>query len=93
MQDYLRGEVLEQLHYAWRDAALGAPNEAQRHISEVLDLLDYTITQHSEPAVAVEKARGYLEDAREAVAQSDALGVILALVAALQELEQRPENQ
>lgn len=92
MLDSVRGEALEQLHHAWRDAALGAPDQAQRHICEVLDLLDYSVAQHFESSVSVQAARGYIEDARDAVAQSDSLGVILALVAAMKELEPKSEN-
>jgi len=92
MQDSVRGEVLEQLQHAWRDAALGAPDQAQHDIREVLDLLDSAIAQHSRSAAIAQTARGYIEDARESAAQSDALGVIVALVAALKELERQPEN-
>ena len=92
MQDSMRGEVLEQLHHAWRDAALGASEQGKRDIREVLDLLDSAVAQHSSSAAIAQTARGYITDARELAAQSDALGVILALVAALQELERQPEN-
>jgi len=88
MQDYVRGEVLEQLEHAWRDAALGASKQAEQHIGEVLDLLDQTVAKDSELEGSLKTARSYLEEACESVAQSDALGGILALVAALQELQQ-----
>jgi len=93
MQDSVRDEVLEQLQHAWRDAALGAADQAQHDIREVLDLLDSAIAQHSKSAAIAQTAHGYIEDARESVGQSDALGVILALVAALKELERQPKNQ
>lgn len=92
MQDFIRGDALEQLQHAWRDAALGASEQAQRHICEVLDLLDRTIAQHSESS-SVERARVFIEDARNAAVQSDPLGVILALVAAMQELEPTSGNK
>ena len=92
MQDYLRCGAVEQLHNAWREAALGAPDHAKRHIGEVLELLDYVVQQRSESTASVETVRGYIESARAAAKQSDSLGVVLALIAALQELEQGAGN-
>lgn len=93
MQNSVRGEALEQLHHAWRDAAIGAHDQAQRHICDVLDILDYTVAHQSESEASLQAARGYIEDARDALVQSDALGVILALAAALKELEPKPEKR
>jgi len=92
MQDYLRCDAVEQLHNAWREAALGAPDHAKRHIGEVLELLDCAVQQRSESAASIQTVRGYIESARAAVKQSDSLGIVLALVAALQELEHKPAN-
>ena len=92
MRNFVRGEALEQLHYAWRDAALGANDQAHRHICELLDLLNYTVTR-SDSTVSVLAARGYIEDARDALVHSDTLGVILALAAALKELEPGPAKK
>jgi hypothetical protein len=92
MQDYLRCDAVEQLHHAWREAAFGAPDHAKRHMGEVLDLLDYAVQQRSDSAASVQKVRDYIESARAAVKRSDSLGVVLALVAALQELEHEAEN-
>lgn len=93
MQDYLRCDAVEQLHNAWREAALGAPDHAKRHIGEVLELLDYAVEQRSESTGSLQAVRGYIESARAAAKQADSLGVVLALVAALQELEHEPENR
>ena len=93
MQDFVRGEALEQLHHAWRDAALGASDQAQRQMSEALDLLDHIVTKHSESGFSVQAARGYIEDARRAVAKSDPLSFILAVVAAMKELEPRAPSE
>ena len=88
MQDYLRCDAVEQLHQAWREAALGDPDHAKRHIGEALELLDHAVQQRSEStASSVQALRGYIESARAAVGRSDSLGVVLALVAAQQELE------
>jgi hypothetical protein len=92
MQNYLRCDAVEQLHNAWREAALGAPDHARRHIGEALDLLDYAVQQRAESMGSLEAVRGYIESARAAAKQSDSLGVVLALIAALQELEQEAGN-
>jgi outer membrane PBP1 activator LpoA protein len=87
MQDYLRCDAVEQLHNAWREAALGAPDHAKRHIGEALELLDHAVQQGSESTASSQKVRDYIESARAAVGRADTLGVVLALVAAQQELE------
>ena len=92
MQDYIRCDAAEQLQHAWRNAALGAPNQAKRHIGEVLELLHDAVQQRSESTASVQAVRDYMESARAAAKQSDSLGVVLALVAALQELEHEPAN-
>jgi hypothetical protein len=92
MQDYLRCDAVEQLQLAWREAALGASDHAKRHIGEVLELLDCVVQQRSQSAVSVETVRDYIESARAAVQRSDLLGIVLALIAALQELEHQREN-
>jgi hypothetical protein len=92
MQDYLRCDAVEQLQNAWREAALGAPAQEKRHIGEVLDLLDCAIERRSESTASIQTVRGHIESARAAAKQSDSLGVVLALIAALQELEQEVGN-
>jgi hypothetical protein len=93
MQDYLRCDAVEQLQNAWREAALGAPDHASRHIQEVLELLDYVVQQRSESKASIETVRDYIESARAAAQRSDSLGIVLALIAALQEFEREPENR
>lgn len=85
MNDVERYEAVQQLHCAWRDAALGNPNSAEEHIREALDALEQVVAQR--PRSKAGALRGYIEDARAAVMRSDSLGMILATVAALQELE------
>ena len=92
MQDYLRCDAVEQLQNAWREAALGAPDHARRHIQEVLELLDYVVQQRSDSKASIETVRDYIESARDAAQRSDSLGIVLALIAALQEFEREPEN-
>ena len=87
MQDYLRCDAVEQLHHAWRQVALGVSGQVNGHIRETLDLLDHAVEQRSASTATLTTVRSYLESARCAIKHSDSLGVVLALVAALQELE------
>jgi len=79
MQDYIRCDAVEQLQHAWREAAFGAPEYAKQHIDAVEELL--------ESSESNDAALSFVEAARSAVQHNDSLGVVLALVAALQELE------
>jgi len=79
MQDYIPCDAVEQLQHAWREAAFGGPEYAEQHINAVEQLLEST--------GANDAALNYVEAARSAVQHRDSLGVVLALVAALQELE------
>jgi hypothetical protein len=79
-------EAVQQLQDAWRDAALGKSTLAKEHIHEALDSLDELIALRRWPAARLRAVRGYMEEARAAVLRSDELGMILATVAALQEL-------
>lgn len=85
MKNLEKSEAVQQLHCAWRHAALGHSSSAEEHISEALDALDEMVAQR--PRSIADTVRGYIEDARAAVRHSDSLGMILATVAALQELE------
>ena len=85
MQDYLRGDTLEQLNQAWREAALGTKDQNKRHMGEILERLEQSTG-------ADEAVRDCIESARAAVKRSDSLGVVLALVAAMQELQHEPIN-
>ena len=86
MQDYLRCDAVEQLRHAWREAAFGAPDHAKRHIEEILQLLNSVMQQRSESTASVQRLGDYIESARAAAKHSDMLGVVLALIAAEQEL-------
>ena len=85
MKNLEKSEAVQQLHCAWRHAALGHSSSAEEHVREALDALDEMIAQR--PQSMARAVRGYIQDAREAIKQSDSLGMILATVAALQELE------
>lgn len=79
-------EAVQQLQYAWRNAALGKSKLAKEHIHEALDSLDELIALRRWPAARLRVVRSYLEDARSAALRSDELGMILATLAALEEL-------
>lgn len=90
MHDVDRCEAVQHLHDAWRHAALGHSNLAKEQIHEALDVLDELIAQR--PRSVMRSVRGYIEDARTAITRSDSLGMILATIAALQELEDRANS-
>ncbi len=79
-------EAVHQLQYAWRNAALGKAKLAKEHIQEALDSLEELIALRCWPAPRLQVVRSYMEDARSAALRSDELGMILATLAALEEL-------
>lgn len=80
-----RREAIQQLQSAWRHEAHGEPNRAVEHIREALDILEESLEHF--PAATVRNVRRYIQDGRLADLKADRLGMLLATLAALQELQ------
>lgn len=87
MQRDQRNEVLDHLQQACCDAARGALDQVERHIDDAKELLDQAAAKPG-AAASLQVLRSYLEDAHIAFLQSDALGIVLPLFAALQTIKQ-----
>jgi hypothetical protein len=87
-----RSKILHQLQQACCNAARGAMDQVERHICKATELLDQA-TAMPGATVSLRVARSYMEDAYAAFLQSDSLGVVLPLYAALQTIQQEPQNK
>jgi hypothetical protein len=87
-----RSKILHQLQLACSHAASGAMDQVERHICKATELLDQA-TAMPGATVSLRVARSYMEDAYTAFLQSDPLGVVLPLFAALQTIQQEPQNK
>ena len=87
-----RTKILHQLQRACSNAARGAMDQVEQHVCQATELLDQA-TALPEATVSLQVARSYMEDAYDAFLQSDSLGVVLPLYAALQTLQQDPQNE
>jgi len=67
-------------------------DQVERHICTATELLDQAAALPG-ATVSLRVARSYMEDAYTAFLQSDPLGVVLPLFAALQTIQQEPQNQ
>ena len=87
-----RSKILHQLQRACSNAANGATDQVERHICKATELLDQA-TAMPGATVSLRVARSYMEDAYAAFLQSDSLGVVLPLYAALQTIQDDPQNK
>ena len=87
-----RSKALHQLQRACSHAAGGAMDQVERHICKATELLDQA-TALPGATVSLRVARSYLEDAYAAFLEADTLGVVLPLFAALQTIQQDPQNK
>jgi hypothetical protein len=87
-----RSKILHQLQRACSNAANGATDQVERHICKATELLDQA-TAMPGATVSLRVARSYMGDAYAAFLQSDSLGVVLPLYAALQTIQQEPQNK
>ena len=87
-----RKKILHQLQQACSHAASGAMDQVERHICKATELLDQA-TAMPGATVSLRVARSYMGDAYAAFLQSDLLGVVLPLFAALQTIQQEPQNK
>jgi len=67
-------------------------DQVERHICKATELLDQA-TALPGATVSLRVARSYMEDAYAAFLQSDSLGVVLPLLAALQTIQQEPQSK
>jgi hypothetical protein len=82
-----RSKVLRELQEASSLAAGGAMDQVERHVCKATELLDQAAALPG-ATVSLRVARSYVEDAYAAFLQSDPLGVVLPLFAALQTIEE-----
>jgi hypothetical protein len=87
-----RRKVVRELQQACGLAARGAMDQVERRICQATELLDQASALPG-AAVSLRVARSYMEDAYAAFLQSDPLGVVLPLFAALQTIQQEPQNK
>jgi hypothetical protein len=87
-----RSKILHQLQRACSNAANGATDQVERHICKATELLDQAAALPG-ATVSLRVARSYMEDAYAAFLQSDSLGVVLPLYAALQTIQQERQNK
>ncbi len=87
-----RREVLGCLDEAWRRAAAGDIQPAERNVSRALELLESTIAWGGEPAIVVTMVHRRVEEGRAAIAERDLLGAMLAAIAALDFIQPRLET-
>jgi hypothetical protein len=87
-----QSKVLHQLQRALCSAPLGEMHQVERHICRAMELLDEA-TALPGAIVSLRVARSYMEDAYAAFLGSDSLGVVLPLYAALQTIQQEPQNK
>jgi hypothetical protein len=87
-----RSKILHQLQQACSYAARGGMDQVERHICKATELLDQASALPG-ATVSLRVARSYMEDAYAAFLQSDSLGVVLPLFAALQTIQQEPQNE
>jgi hypothetical protein len=92
MHDDHRSQVLLELQQACGLASRGAMDQVERHICTATELLDQAAALPG-ATVSLRVARSYMEDANAAFLQSDPLGVVLPLFAALQTIQQEPQNK
>ena len=84
----MRREALQQLDHAWKHAALGSTEQAEQYVCRALELVDRALAQFLERNIFVRIVHRHIEEGRAAIAQSDLLGAMLALLAALMVLQQ-----
>jgi hypothetical protein len=78
----------DYLQQASSHMALGDRDRAAREIDQAWEFLNDDIAGHRAPASkSAPSARIYIEDARAGLKKGDSLEVVLALLAALQQLE------
>jgi hypothetical protein len=87
MHDIDRREAVQQLQDAWRYAAGGNSALATRHIHEALEVLDEVAAHRNWPVARIQTVHNYVEEGRAAMTDSNLLGMVLATLAALEELE------
>jgi hypothetical protein len=80
-------ELLEQLRGARMDVIAGDMKAAQKHIDDVLELLDVAVAQRAGPKLSVRAIRGYIAEAGYAITKSDSRRAVSALDEALRALE------
>lgn len=78
----------DYLQQASSHVALGNRDRASKEIDKALEFLENDIAGHGVPASeSAPSARNYIENARAGLNKGDSLEVVLALFAALQQLE------
>jgi hypothetical protein len=87
MQDYIGHDAVEQLQHAWREAAFGGPDYSEQLIRGLREKLDQAQREKSTSEASEKAVRSYMEAARIAAEKGESLGVVLPLIAALEELE------
>jgi hypothetical protein len=86
-----QSKVLHQLQQALCSASRGPMEQVERHICSAMELLDKATALHG-AIVSLRVARSYMGDAYAAFLKSDSLGIMLPLYAALQAIQQEPQN-
>ena len=92
MYDEHPSQVLLELQQACGLASRGALDQVERHLCKATELLDQAAALPG-ATVSLRVARSYMDDAYTAFLQSDPLGVVLPLFAALQTIQQQPQNK
>ena len=87
-----RSKISRELQQACGLTAQGAMDQVERRICKATELLDQAAALPG-ATVSLRVARSYMEDAYAAFLQSDPLGVVLPLFAALQTIQQEPQNK
>jgi hypothetical protein len=86
-------DLLSELMQARYRAAGGAMDEAQKHITEALELLDDALGRRPGPKPSVRAIRGHLTDARFSLKNGDSNRAVAALGLALEAIESKPEGE
>ncbi len=86
-------DLLSELTQARYQAAGRAADEAQRHISEALELLDDALEAQPGPKPSARSIRAYITDAQLAVKNGDPDRAVMALGSALEALDQKQWNE
>jgi hypothetical protein len=87
-----RSKVLHQLQRACCNATRGSMDQVEQNICNATELLDQA-TAMPGATVSLQVARSYMDDAYAAFLQSDSLGIVLPLFAALQTIQQEPQSK